>query len=156
MTRCCHHPHVKVASLLAAACLSLACGDNQDEDGARKLLADARADDYRSWERAPGWPTRTDSRAPHGDAVDIYVNDVIAAVLAAGEPLEAWPTGSLIVKDGWDGSELELIAMLEKRSGGWFWAEFDADGDPTFSGKPDLCIDCHASGSDYVRAFPLP
>ena len=141
---------------VVAACLTFACGDNQDEAGARNLLASAREQDYRSWDRAPGFPGRTASNAPHGDAVDIYVNDAIADALAIGEPLTAWPLGSLIVKDGWDGSDLELIALMEKRADGWFYAEFDADGDPSYSGHPDVCIDCHARGSDYVRAFRLP
>jgi hypothetical protein len=139
---------------LLAGCLALACGDNQDEAGARKLLASAEG--YRNWDRAPGWPGRTESDAPHGGSVDIYINQVIADVLAVGEPLTQWPLGSVIAKDGWDGSDLELIAMMEKRSDGWFYAEFDADRDPLYSGHPDVCIDCHARGSDYVRAFRLP
>lgn len=148
----------RVSCALAAAglCFVSACGDNQDDAGARRLLTDARSDGYRSWERAPGWSARTQSSAPHGDEVDIYVNDVIAAALSAGEPLSLWPLGSMIVKDGWDGSELEHIALMEKRADGWFWAEFDGDGEPAYSGHPDLCIDCHARGSDYVRAFKLP
>jgi hypothetical protein len=139
-----------------ASCLTVACGDNQDEGGARNLLASAREQNYRTWDRAPGWPGRTQSNAPHGGAVDIYVNTTVADALAVGEPLAAWPLGSVIAKDGWDGSDLELIALMEKRADGWFYAEFDADGDPSYSGHPDVCIDCHARGSDYVRAFRLP
>jgi len=45
---------------------------------------------------------------------------------------------------------------MEKRRDGWFWAEFDDDGEPKFSGRPSKCTDCHASGSDFVRAFSLP
>ena len=30
------------------------------------------------------------------------------------------------------------------------------DGRPKYSGKPSLCVDCHRSGSDFVRAFSLP
>ena len=147
----------RLAASVSLACLALlGCGDNQDEAGAKKLLSDAQADGYRSWERAPGWPARLKSDGPHGGSVDIYVNDVIAEALAVGEPLSAWPLGSIIAKDGWDGSALELIAMMEKRADGWFWAEFDGDGDPSSSGHPDVCIDCHRRGSDFVRAFSLP
>ena len=143
-------------ALLAAAVLT-GCGDNQDDSGARDLLARVRSDDYRSWDRAPGWPNRRDSSAPHGDQVDIYVNDLIAEALALPDPTrERWPEGSIIVKDGFDGSDLELIAVMEKRSDGWFWAEYDSEGEPDYSGRPDVCIDCHASGSDGVRAFALP
>jgi len=148
--------HVVFALAVASVGFVAACGDNQDDAGARKLLSDAQSDGYRSWERAPGWPARTTSSAPHGDEVDIYVNDVVAAALTAGEPLSTWPLGSVIAKDGWDGAELTHIAMMEKRKDGWFWAEFDGDGDPSYSGHPDLCIDCHTRGSDSVRAFKLP
>jgi hypothetical protein len=115
-----------------------------------------RAENYRSWDRAPGYETRRESRAPHSDAVDIYVNDRIAEVLALEEPRDTWPEGSLIVKDGFAGSDLEIIAVMEKRTDGWYWAEYDSDGDPGYSGHPELCTDCHRSGSDYVRAFGLP
>jgi len=136
--------------------LLVACGDNQDDAGARDLLSRVEADQYRSWDRAPGWASRRASSAPHSDDVDIYVNDIVAEVLAFAQPTERWPEGSIIVKDGFDGSELEIIAVMEKRSDGWFWAEYDSAGDPDYSGHPDICIDCHQSGSDGVRAFALP
>jgi hypothetical protein len=132
------------------------CGDNQDDAGARALLEKIRADRYTTWDRAPGYEARRPTSAPHSEFVDIYVNDQVAEVLALGEPLTSWPVGSIIVKDGFDGDELELIAVMEKRADGWFWAEYDDDGDPDYSGRPDICMDCHRSGSDYVRAFRLP
>lgn len=143
--------------LLAA--LTAACGsadENQDDDGARELLASVRALDYRAWIRPPGWETRTPSKAPHGAAVDIYVNDTVAAALASDAPLDGWPEGSTIVKDGFNGADLRLIAIMDKQSDGWYWAEYDASGAPTYSGHPATCTNCHASGSDFVRAFPLP
>jgi hypothetical protein len=142
--------------ILALALTVAACGDNQDDAGARELLSRVKADQYRTWDRAPGWESRRASSAPHSDDVDIYVNDIVAEVLALAEPTEKWPEGSIIVKDGFDGSELEIVAVMEKRSGGWFWAEYDSEGDPDYSGRPDICIDCHESGSDGVRAFGLP
>jgi hypothetical protein len=149
-------PGVAVLAIGLAVPGLVGCGDNQDEAGARKLLARVREEGYRSWDRAPGWPSRRETSAPHGNTVDIYVNDVIGDVLAIGEPLSRWPVDSIVVKDGWDGSDLEIIAIMEKRSDGWFWAEFDDDGDPDYSGHPDVCIDCHRDGSDFVRAFRLP
>ncbi len=134
-----------------------ACGDNQDDAGARDLLARAQASDYRQWARAPGYQSRRPSGAPHSEAVDIYVNpEVEAALQSAPSSLSEWPVGSIIVKDGWDGRHLELIAALEKREEGWFWAEYDSDGNPLYSGEPSICIDCHKLGSDRVRAFRLP
>ena len=145
-------------SLLLPVALTLlaGCGDNQDDAGARKLLAKVREEKYRTWERAPGWSERRASDGPHSDEVDIYVNDAIHEVLLVGEPLSKWPEGSIIVKDGFSDGELELIAIMEKRGDGWYWAEYDDDGDPDYSGHPDVCIDCHRDGSDYVRAFRLP
>ena len=147
------------ASLLLACisfALASACGDNQDEAGARDLLGDIHAQGYRGWERAPGWPARHASDGPHGGEVDIYVNEVVADALAAGEPLGTLPLGSVIAKDGWDGSELEHIAVMQKRSDGWFWAEYDGDGEPSYSGHPDVCTDCHRRGGDFVLSFRVP
>jgi hypothetical protein len=141
---------------IAGVMLAGACGDNQDDAGARRLLDEVRADDYRSWSRAPGYEVRRSSTAPHSDDVDIYVNPVVELALFEGSDLDEWPVGSIVVKDGFAGGDLELIAVMEKREDGWYWAEYDNDGDPDYSGKPDVCIDCHARGSDFVRAFPLP
>jgi hypothetical protein len=124
--------------------------------GARDLLADIRAQGYRGWARAPGWPARAASDGPHGGEVDIYVNAVVSEALAAGEPKGAWPLGALIAKDGWDGADLAHIAVMQKRSDGWFWAEYDGAGDPAYSGHPEVCTDCHHRGSDYVLSFRLP
>jgi len=144
---------------LTAALSVMACAgddENQDEDGALQLLARARAENYREWVRPPGWETRMPSNAPHGAAVDIYVNETVVAALGSATPLHAWPEGSTTVKDGWNGAELRLIAIMDKRSDGWYWAEYDASGEPTYSGHPATCTNCHASGSDFVRAFRLP
>ncbi len=145
----------RLAALLAPLGLA-ACGDNQDDAGARALLERVRESQYRTWDRAPGFEQRRGSNAPHSDAVDIYVNDVVAEVLALGDHDGTWPEGSLIVKDGFDGSRLEITAIMDKRASGWYWAEYDSDGDPDYSGRPEICLDCHRSGSDFVRAFRLP
>jgi hypothetical protein len=129
------------------------CGDNQDPGGARALWERIHELDYRSWERAPGYEARRPSDAPHSDAVEIFVNDVVSDALRADETLTRWPEGSLIVKDGWDGDELELVAVMRKRADGWYWAEYDGDGSAAYSGVPSLCTGCHSSGDDFVRAF---
>jgi hypothetical protein len=149
---------LRSAALLALFALVAVpgCGDNQDPVGARELWRRITAADYRSWPRAPGYEVRRDSRAAHGNRVDIYVNDTVAGALDAGAALDAWPQGSLIVKDGFDDSDHDLTAAMEKRSDGWFWAEYDDEGDAIYSGKPELCTECHESGDDAVRAFSLP
>lgn len=143
-------------ALLYLFFLGVGCGDNQDDAGARDLLARVKAEHYQSWDRAPGYEQRRQSTAPHSAAVDVYVNDVVAEVLALGVHDGTWPVGSIIAKDGFDGSDLEITALMEKRSDGWFWAEYDDGGNPDYSGHPSICIDCHQSGSDFVRAFRLP
>lgn len=135
-------------ALLAAP----ACGDDQDPRGARELLGRVRAEDYQSWTRAPGYEVRRPSRAPHSNAVDIYINEALVKALESDPPVDTWPVGSIIVKEGYDGGDRELIALMEKREDGWFWAEFFGS-DSKYSGEPQLCIDCHRSGDDFVRAF---
>ncbi len=129
---------------------------NQDEDGAIALWEDFQAADYRGWARAPGFPGRTPSTASHGDAVEIFINDTLAEALASGDSLTAWPEGSLIVKDGFKAGEPHLVAAMEKRADGWFWAEYEPDGAVSFSGEPGVCTRCHDAGADFVRAFGFP
>lgn len=136
----------------------LACRDDQDPDGAAALWQELHPDgqaSYRDLARAPGYAERTPSDAPHSDQVDIYVNDVVEQALTTGAT--SWPDGSLIVKDGFDDDgELQLVAAMEKRAGSWYWVEWNADGESLYSGQPDVCLDCHRSGSDFVRALSLP
>lgn len=153
---------MKCAGRLAASTVALlgalSCGDDQDPGGAVDLLQRLRDEDYRGWDRAPGYGERRTSSAPHGDQVEIFVNDVVVEALTAGASIDAWPVGSIVAKDGYtDDGGLDLIAAMEKREDGWYWAEWDGETDESiYSGKPSLCIDCHASGADYVRAFGLP
>lgn len=144
-----------ILAMATASMTVIACGDDQSPDDAKALLTKIRAENYRGWTRAPGYESRRSTRSPHSGEVEIYVNSVVATAISTGKPLSTWPEGSIIVKDGWDGADLELIAVMEKRADGWFWAEY-FDDESKYSGKPSLCTDCHASGADFVRAFPLP
>jgi len=149
--------HLLIGALLLAG---TGCGDNQEPEAAVAFWERLQADDYRgNFERAPGWPGREPSDAIHADFVEIFINDVVVEALDAGEPISAWPDGSLIVKDGYDGDqELDLVAAMEKRDGAWFWAEwFDFEsGEAKFSGSPRLCTDCHSDGDDFVTSFSFP
>jgi hypothetical protein len=146
--------------LALLALLLTACAERNEADDLRQQLLD---DDYRTtYARAPGWPDprQPSPGGPHGDFVDIYVNDVIEDALAAGEPLDAWPEGSSVVKDGWDsasGGELKYLAFMERRDEGWFWAEYRGNGRVVAAGLDDRrCAECHAAGADSVHAFDLP
>jgi hypothetical protein len=109
---------------------------------------------YRRWATAPGYEQRVESQGPHGGEVDIYVNETVTEALN-GAGLEEWPEGALIVKDGFNGDKQLLTAIMEKRADGWAWSEYYTGGEP-YSGPPNVCINCHQSGSDFVRAFSLP
>lgn len=149
-----HPTRLALVTVVPVVLCAAACGDDQAPEEAAALLTRIRADGYREWDRAPGYEARRPANSPHAEQVDIYVNPTVASALVAG-PLDAWPLGSVIVKDGFDGNDLELIAVMEKRGDGWFWAEY-FDDDSKYSGKPEVCLDCHDAGGDYVLAFDLP
>jgi hypothetical protein len=143
--------------LLGLAALGLVgCGDNQDPAGADAFWSAIHAAKYTEFTHAPGYATKQPTNAPHGDEVLIYVNDTVSAALDGGKPLTAWPDGALIVKDAYEGGAVTAVAAIEKRAGAWYWAEWSPDGTAKYSGKPDLCVNCHETGGDFVRAFPLP
>jgi hypothetical protein len=145
-------------TLVFLAAMALAgCRDDQDPNAARELWDRIHQTDYRALPRAPGYETRQPTQAPHGKQVEIWMNKAVADVLAEKKPLAEWPVGSLIIKDGYgNDGDLDIVAVMEKRADGWFWAEYDGKGDSLYSGKPETCTDCHARGSDFVRAFSLP
>lgn len=149
---------LRFIGLIAAAALAQAsCRQNDEADDASELLSRVREDDYRTWTRAPGYASRAPAGSPHSDQVEIFVNGIVEGALAS-PGAAVWPEGSIIVKDGYaDDGVLELVAIMEKRATGWFWAEYDgASGEPLYSGSPDICVDCHGSGDDFVRAFGFP
>src|SRR4051812_41142579 len=150
-------PAWSLPALMLCACAALAgCGDNQDPTGAAELWTRIHDAGYQSWTHAPGYATRQPAHSPHGDEVIIYLDPTIAAALAQSSPLEAWPEGSLIVKDGYSGADVSVVAAMEKRKSGWYWAEWSSEGNARYSGEPETCTSCHQSGSDFVRAFSLP
>jgi hypothetical protein len=147
--------YATLGSALALSLFVAGCGgDDQDPEAAKELYDRIQQANYRSFQRAPGYEERRPGSAVHASEVDIYVNDVVAQALEQ-EGLDAWPDGSLVVKDGFEDGALELVAVMEKRGGAWFWAEY-FDGVAKHSGAPSICLDCHRVGSDYVRAFALP
>lgn len=160
-----------IASVLTVAILTLpACVDSEPaavnapvststagditDTGAVGLWDVITAEDYRTWDRPPGGEERLASRGPHGDEIDLYVNDVVAAAEAG---TDAWPEGSIVVKEGYSADSLSVIAAMWKRDGVWFWAEYEPDGHVIIEGEmAPACAGCHASGRDSVIAFELP
>jgi len=149
------------ALLCVLAAALVACGQNDDPNGANELYSRIRADGgYRAWPPAPGFSERKPSFTSHSDAVEIFVNQPMSAALAGPDPITQWPVGSIIVKDSYANNTRNLTAAMEKRADGtWFWAEWNADGKAIYSGKPDVCVDCHDNRkgySDWVYAIELP
>lgn len=146
--------------------LPAGCGQDDDPDGARALWTKINAGPgFRTWQRAPGYGTRKPSFTAHASAVEIFVSAEVEAALTTPQapPLSTWPVGSVIVKEGFSsvtgGGSRRLVAAMEKRGDGWFWAEYDDGGESKFSGRPSVCIDCHdnrQSYSDWVYSFELP
>ena len=152
----------RVTALVVAFLVLSACGQDDDPEGARVLWAKINAGPgFRSWDRAPGFPTRKPSFTAHASAVEIFVNADLSSALATPRTtsLAEWPVGSVIVKEGFSGDSRKLVAVMEKRAEGWFWAEYDDGGDSKYSGRPSVCTDCHDNRkgySDWVYAFELP
>jgi hypothetical protein len=143
------------ALVMSSLFLLVGCGEDQDPERARALWSTIQG--YQEWDAAPGYEERVPSRAPHGDEVVIYVNDAVFDTLASVARVDTWPTGSIIVKDGFDDGDLFVVAVMEKGDdGAWFWAEYDDEGDTLYSGAPEICTGCHQIGDDFVRGFFLP
>jgi Cytochrome P460 len=145
--------------IVGLASAALACGQDDDPEGARVLWERVNAGPgFRTWARAPGFATRRPSFTAHADAVEIFVSPEVATTLST-KLVREWPVGSVIVKEGYRGDDRRLVAIMEKRADGWFWAEYDDGGTAKFSGRPSVCIDCHdnrKSYSDWVYSFELP
>jgi len=104
------------------------------------------------------YPTRATSATLHLDAVELFLNPVLADA-ERGKPIATWPDGSIVVKDGYTGSDKKLIAIMEKTAGVWFFAEYNEKGSILFSGRPKICLNCHNARenySDWLYSMELP
>lgn len=154
----------KRAVVVLALTFAVACGkDDQDPEQAKKVWNEINAPGaggFRAWERAPGYAVRRPSFTAHARAVEIFVSPQITE--AQKKVIQQWPVGSTIVKEGFsdlNGGSRKLVAVMKKNPDGWFWAEYDDEGEVLFSGKPSVCVDCHDNRkdhSDWVYAFELP
>ena len=143
----------------SAVAFTLSCGADAPPSEAQLLWQRIQNENYHTFQRAPGHDTRQPSNTAHAEAVDIYINSVMANAIAAGNPIDTWPADSLVIKEGYttDGT-LDSIAVINKRQHGWYWAkyiEFET-GNAVASGTPFNCIGCHNSGDDFIRSFDFP
>ena len=107
------------------------------------------------------------SPSPHGNFKLRFNPTAQAALDGTGELPEnnAFPTGSILVKEIFSGTNIILYAVMKKdpsnsnAGSGWLWAEFNPDGSASFSSskKGDGCIGCHSGtpNRDLVRTFDL-
>jgi choline dehydrogenase-like flavoprotein len=140
-----------VLALLAASLLG-GCSGNAEEAQAKDLYSRLKEDDFHAWDRAPGWETAKKTVRPHGSTAEIFLNPTLAAALAE-QGLDAWPFGAIAVKES-DGGK--ILAAMEKTEDGWFYAEYDRSGTVKYSGKPDVCTNCHDEGDDHLFSVALP
>lgn len=146
-----------VAKLGLVALLSCGCsGEDIDESGGQALWQMLQDEDYQQWQAAPGYEQPKPTVRAHGSTARVYVNDVVETALA-DSGLDEWPTGSLLAKDSFDGSGTRtLVAALQKRDDGWYFAEWSASGEVKYAGSPEVCINCHQAGNDWVLSVALP
>jgi hypothetical protein len=151
------HPSWALTLLLAH--LLFGCGADEqapDATGGQALWNEIQTLDYQSWGRAPGYETPQPTTGAHGRSAIVLLNPVAAEALESPSPLGAWPDGTLIVKDSYDGGVLTLVAAMKKSSQSWYFAEWSPDGSVRFAGEPSVCTGCHGPANDRVRAVALP
>jgi len=104
--------------------------------------------------------------SPHGP-FKLKFNEKVMSQLGSDGKLPEGATfkkGSLIVKEVYSGSTLQLIAVMKKDDSkysgeGWLWAEYKPDGTAAYniSDKGNSCIACHSTSMnrDLTKSFDL-
>lgn len=149
--------------MLAVGLMVTGCGQKetpQDRElkDAEMLWQMAQDETYQEWSRAPGYETRQPAKGPHGQEVDIYVNEILDNVLKTGGTVTAWPAGSIIIKDAFINSNIDSVVIMEKlENGNWYYVKYSPDGTPGAAGENfEMCMNCHKPGADSVLAFGFP
>jgi len=113
---------------------------------------------YKSWTAAT--PKAVKGKRPHGAFIQVFYNSTAKTAIGSSG---AWPEGTVIVKDNYMPNAakngpgmLAMVTIMQKESGGWFWAKFHPNGtlDKTPAGAPMpnmpiagyaklKCIACH-------------
>ncbi len=156
-----------VAALLSAFIITVqSCKkDKTDPDSDNRLFGELSSGAYSNYEG--GALLSAASPSPHGSFKLRFNSTATAALDTTGElpSGSSFPTGSVIVKDVYDGTNIKLHAIMKKdpaatNSGsGWLWGEYNTDGSVIFSTgkKGDGCISCHSGtpNRDLTRTFDL-
>ena len=111
---------------------------------------------YDTWEFWGDHEGLQSGSAPHGPYHKVYVNERGLGSLEA--PVQY---GTLIVKENYGdslGKNLKAVTLMYKvkgynpEAGDWYWVKYSPEGVVQKQGKPQGCIDCHASreDSDYI------
>ena len=109
---------------------------------------------YDQWEKVAvkGLPTG----GPHaGQEKVVYANPAAFKDWKSGKPL---PAGSIVVKTAGPANAPTLVAVMEKREGGWYYEEYFPEGGKyllKFGGPngQQLCVGCHTRAQDKDFLF---
>jgi len=130
---------------------------------ARRILDD---DPYTEWGQFPTAEGFVDAGFPHGPETRVFINDVLLESL--GMPKEAFPDGSMIVKEN-DEQDVDVFGLsntldvmwkvegYNPQNNDWFWTNLTRDGEVNFEGRVQVCIRCHdgARDNDFIFLYPL-
>lgn len=126
------------------------------------LLDFLKAEEYKAWTHDAAVRATT---PPHGDT-KIFFNAKLKASMDA-DKIEH-DVGSIVVKEIYkaNGTVIDGYAIMAKHKAGegkdtWFF--YEALGEPDFKdvkayavGGPAMCVDCHKSGKDFIKATLPP
>lgn len=119
------------------------------------LLGELQEAGYQDWRPAPGYEELQPAEGPHGDEVQTLLNPTAEQALAEGG--SEWPVGTVIAKDIYRDGALIQIAAMKRVEEGWYWGEWNADGEPVIDEglKAEPCESCHADGTDGTLGVTL-
>ncbi len=118
------------------------------------LYGEITAANYTAWALAPGYSSPQTAKGPHGDEVQVLLDPIAAKAVTDGGT--EWPVGAIIAKDIYRAGQLIQVAAMKKTAEGWYWGEWDAQGEPIAEGvRIEPCEGCHADGTDGTLGVTL-
>ena len=159
---------ITICTIIATIIIIQACTNDKADtkpDADKVLYNEATTGGFNYYQNGILLPVVSPS--PHGSFKLRFNSTAFSALDNTGElPTgNSFPTGSIIVKEIYNGSNIILYAVMKKdpsnenAGSGWLWAEFKPDGSLAFSTstKGDGCIGCHSGlpNRDLTRTFDL-